>query len=127
MDSSGLADNYSVNPNARQPFRVATEQSLIKTYQNTWITTNDLDNIKALGMNYIRLPFWWGNIQTLNGTWRTDAFAQMDWLVTNAWQRGIYTLIDFHGVPGGKACLKTLDMQTKISIGQAPPTRTKHL
>jgi hypothetical protein len=27
----------------------------------------------------------------------------MDWLVTNAWQRGIYTLIDFHGVPGGQS------------------------
>jgi aryl-phospho-beta-D-glucosidase BglC (GH1 family) len=103
MDSSGLADNYSVIQMLDSRFGVATEQSLIKTYQNTWITTNDLDNIKALGMNYIRLPFWWGNIQTLNGTWRTDAFAQMDWLVTNAWQRGIYTLIDFHGVPGGQS------------------------
>ena len=24
----------------------------------------------------------------------------MDWLVTNAWQRGIYTILDFHGIPG---------------------------
>ena len=103
MDSSGLADNYSVIQTLDSRFGVATEQSLIKTYQNTWITTNDLDNIKALGMNYIRLPFWWGNVQTLDGTWRSDAFAQMDWLVTNAWQRGIYTLIDFHGLPGGQS------------------------
>jgi aryl-phospho-beta-D-glucosidase BglC (GH1 family) len=103
MDSSGLADNYSVIQMLDSRFGVATEQSLIKTYQNTWITMNDLDNIKALGMNYIRLPFWWGNVQTLNGTWRADAFAQMDWLVTNAWQRGIYTLIDFHGLPGGQS------------------------
>ena len=103
MDSSGLADNYSVIQMLDSRFGVATEQSLIKTYQNSWITTNDLDNIKALGMNYIRLPFWWGNVQTLNGTWRADAFAQMEWLVTNAWQRGIYTLIDFHGLPGGQS------------------------
>ena len=103
MDSSGLADNYSVLQTLDTRFGVATEQSLIKTYQNTWITTNDLDNIKAMGMNYIRMPFWWGNVQTLAGSWRPDAFAQMDWLVTNAWQRGIYTLIDFHGVPGGQS------------------------
>jgi aryl-phospho-beta-D-glucosidase BglC (GH1 family) len=103
MDSSGLADNYSVIQTLDSRFGVAAEQSLIQTYQNTWITTNDLDNIKALGMNYIRLPFWWGDVQTLGGTWRPDAFAQMDWVVTNAWQRGIYTLIDFHGVPGGQS------------------------
>ena len=103
MDSSGLADNYSVIQTLDARFGVATEQSLIKTYQNAWITTNDLDNIKALGMNYIRLPFWWGNVQTLDGNWRPDAFAQMDWLVTNAWQRGIYTLIDCHGIPGGQS------------------------
>ncbi len=103
MDSSGLADNYSVIQTLDSRFGVAAEQSLIQTYQNTWITTNDLDNIKALGMNYIRLPFWWGDVQTLGGTWRPDALAQMDWIVTNAWQRGIYTLIDFHGVPGGQS------------------------
>ena len=103
MDSSGLADNYSVLQTLDSRFGVAAEQSLIQTYQNSWITTNDLDNIKALGMNYVRLPFWWGDVQTLGGAWRPDAFAQMDWVVTNAWQRGIYTLIDFHGVPGGQS------------------------
>ena len=103
MDSSGLTDNYSVIQTLDHRFGVAAEQSLIKTYQLNWITTNDLDNVKALGMNYIRLPFWWGNVQMLDGTWRSDAFAQMDWLVTNAWQRGIYTLIDFHGLPGGQS------------------------
>jgi len=103
MDSSGLPDNYSVIQTLDNRFGVATEQSLIKTYQSAWITTNDLNNIKALGMNYIRLPFWWGDVETLNGTWRPDAFVQMDWLVTNAWQRGIYTIIDFHGVPGGQS------------------------
>ena len=55
-----IGDNYSVIQTLDNRFGVATEQSLIKTYQNNWITTNDLDNIKALGMNYIRLPFWWG-------------------------------------------------------------------
>jgi endoglucanase len=103
MDSSGLADNYSVVQTLNTRFGVSTQESLIKTYQEAWITTNDLDNIKALGMNCVRLPFWWGNVQRLDGTWRADAFEKMDWLVTNAWARGIYTVIDFHGVPGGQS------------------------
>lgn len=103
MDSSGLADNYTVVQTLNNRFGVATQESLLKTYQDAWITTNDLDNIKALGMNCVRMPFWWGNVQRLDGAWRADAFEKMDWLVTNAWKRGIYTIIDFHGVPGGQS------------------------
>lgn len=105
MDSSGLPDNYSViqTLDNRAGFGVAREQALITTFQENWITTTDLDNIRAMGMNLIRLPVWWGNFQTLSGTWRTDAFSKIDWLVTNAWQRGIYTIIDLHGVPGGQS------------------------
>jgi PAS domain S-box-containing protein len=103
MDSSGFQDNYSVLQTLDHRFGVAAEQALLKTYQANWITTNDLDNIKALGMNYVRLPFWWANVETLDGTWRADAFDQLDWLVTNAWKRGLYTLIDLHGVPGGQS------------------------
>jgi aryl-phospho-beta-D-glucosidase BglC (GH1 family) len=103
MDSSGLPDNYSVISELDSNFGVATEQSLIRTYQYNWIVTNDLDKIRALGMNLVRVPFWWGNVETLSGTWRTDAFDRLDWVVSNAWQRGIYTIIDFHGVPGGQS------------------------
>jgi aryl-phospho-beta-D-glucosidase BglC (GH1 family) len=101
MDSSGLPDHYSVVQKLVNRFGVTTEESLIRTYQNTWITTNDLDNIRALGMNLVRVPIMWTDLQRLDGTWRTDAFDRLDWVVSNAWQRGIYTLLDLHGVPGG--------------------------
>jgi aryl-phospho-beta-D-glucosidase BglC (GH1 family) len=101
--TTNLPDNYSVIQTLDSRFGVSTETNLIATYQNTWITTNDLDNIKALGMNLIHLPVWWANFETLSGTWRSDAFSKVDWLVTNAWQRGIYTIIDLHGVPGGQS------------------------
>ncbi|MGD0058154.1 MAG: cellulase family glycosylhydrolase [Verrucomicrobiia bacterium] len=103
MDSSGLPDNYSVISELDSNFGVATEQSLIRTYQYNWVVTNDLDKIRALGMNLVRVPFWWGDVETLSGAWRTDAFDRMDWVVSNAWQRGIYTILDFHGVPGGQS------------------------
>jgi len=113
MDSSGLGDNYSAIQALDSRFGVTTEQGLIRTYQDNWITTSDLDNIRALGKNLVRVPFWWADVQTLSGTWRADAFDRMDWVVSNAWQRGIYTVIDFHGVPGGQSTSQDTGQQNQ--------------
>src|SRR5579872_4870400 len=43
LDSGSLPDTYSVMQTLDNRFGVATEQSLIKTYQQSWITTTDLD------------------------------------------------------------------------------------
>jgi aryl-phospho-beta-D-glucosidase BglC (GH1 family) len=102
-DSSGLPDDYSARQTLIDRFGEATADSLINTYEDAWVTTQDLDNIKALGMNVIRLPFWYRNLENEDGTWRADAFDRMDWLVSNAWARGIYTILDFHGVVGGQS------------------------
>jgi hypothetical protein len=113
MDSSGLPDDYSVIQTLDSRFGVATEQSLIRTYQYNWVVTNDLDKVRALGKDFMRVPFWWGDVETLTGTWRADAFDRMDWVVSNAWQRGIYTLIDFHGVPGGQSTSQDTGQQNQ--------------
>jgi len=111
MDSGSLSDNYTVVSTLDANFGVTTEQSLIRTFQYNWITANDLDNIRAMGMNLVRVPVWWGNFETLAGAWRADAFDRLDWVVSNAWQRGIYTIIDMHGVVGGQS--------TEASTGHA--------
>lgn len=102
-DTSGLPDNFSIIQTLDNRFGVATEQSLIKTYQQSWITTADLDNIRAEGMNVIRVPVWWANFETLSGQWRSDAFDMLDWVVSQAAARGIYTIIDMHGVVGAQS------------------------
>jgi hypothetical protein len=38
-----------------------------------------------------------------NGGWRADAFNELDWLVANCATRGIYVIIDMHGVVGGQS------------------------
>ena len=101
MDSSGIADHYTAVQTLVGRFGTNIEESLIRTYQDTWIMTNDLDIIRAMGMNLVRVPIMWTDLQRLDGTWRVDAFDRLDWVVSNAWQRGIYTLLDLHGVPGG--------------------------
>jgi endoglucanase len=107
LDSGSLPDTYSVMQMLDQRFGVATEQSLIKTYQQSWITTTDLDNIKNAGFNVVRVPVWWGQFYPLNNVsnsaWRADAFDVLDWLVSQAGARGIYVIIDMHGVVGGQS------------------------
>jgi aryl-phospho-beta-D-glucosidase BglC (GH1 family) len=108
-DSGGLPDTYSIitELDNRPDFGVATEQSLIRTYQTNWITTADLNNITNGGYNCVRVPVWWGNFYSITNTtssgWRSDAFAVLDWLVTNCASRGIYVVIDMHGVVGGQS------------------------
>lgn len=36
-------------------------QQLLDTYQDNWITEDDLKNIAALGCNVVRAPFWYCN------------------------------------------------------------------
>ena len=107
LDSGSLPDTYSVIQMLDQRFGVATEQSLIKTYQQSWITATDLDNIKAAGFNVVRVPVWWGQFYPLNNIsnsgWRADAFDVLDALVSEAGQRGIYVIIDMHGVVGSQS------------------------
>jgi len=106
LDSGSLPDTYSVITNLDSRFGVATEQALIHAYQTNWITTDDLNNIANAGYNCVRMPVWWGNFYSITNTtgsgWRPDAFAVLDWLVTNCAARGIYVVIDMHGVVGGQ-------------------------
>jgi len=107
MDSGSLTDMYSVILTLDNRFGVAAEQNLIRIYQSNWITTDDLDNIKNGGYNCVRVPVWWGDFYSItnvsNSGWRPDAFAQLDWLVGNCSSRGIYVIIDMHGVVGGQS------------------------
>ncbi len=97
-------DTYNVIKTLDSRFGVATEQSLISTYQNSWIQAGDLDNIKNAGFNVIRVPVWWGQFYTMADHsptgWRSDAFTYLDWLVSAAGARGIYVIIDMHGAVG---------------------------
>ena len=107
LDSGTLPDTYSVIQELDSRFGVATEQSMITAYQQNWITTTDLANIKAAGFNCIRVPVWWGQFYPIanisNDSFRSDAFTELDWLVSNAAANGLYVIIDMHGVVGGQS------------------------
>ena len=75
---------------------------LFKVYEDNYLTEADFDNIRALGMNVIRLPFAWWNILNDDGTLKEDAFARLDWLVENCAKRGLYVILDLHAARGSQ-------------------------
>ncbi len=117
LDRGSLPDTFSVIQQLDNRFGVATEQSLIRTYQTNWITVTDLDNLKNGGYNCVRVPVWWGAFYPLTNTsssgWRSDAFTVLDWLVTNCASRGIYVVIDMHGVIGSQNTSDTTGQQNQ--------------
>jgi endoglucanase len=119
MDSGGLVDHYSVLSTLDSRFTVPTEQNMIRAYQDSWITTGDLDNIKNAGYNCVRVPVWWANFYPLgnvsNAGWRADAFTKLDWLVSNAGSRGLYVILDMHGVVGQQS---NADTTGRVNVNQ---------
>jgi aryl-phospho-beta-D-glucosidase BglC (GH1 family) len=101
IDSSGLTTDVDVWNTLQSRFGVATSNRLMAEFQDNWITTQDLDNVRAMGLNVLRVPFSYRILVDSSGNWRSDAFTKLDWAVNEAWKRGIYTILDFHGLPGG--------------------------
>ena len=53
--------------------------ALFQTYRENWITEQDYRNVADMGMNVIRLPIWYRNLQRDdNGTWYRDAQGKID-------------------------------------------------
>ena len=105
MDASGTLRDANPGHNGydfelrrllTQRFGAAKAQELIDVYLDAWLTTRDLDNLKALGLNAVRLTLSYDALLNEDGTWRGDAFARADWLVKEAWARGLYTIVDLH-------------------------------
>ena len=92
-------------------FGSATTDSLMDAWRSTWVTTNDLDAVAALGMNLVRCPFNQSAFQEqladpsvalTNVLWKPDAvaFKYLDWLVAECAKRQIYVVFDFHHPEG---------------------------
>lgn len=94
-------DDNDMNISYQNRFGATTTQNILDANQNAWIQSSDLDNIAAMGMNFVRLPIGWRTLLNDDGTWKTNAFTKIDWLISQAAQRNIYVLLDLHTLPGG--------------------------
>ncbi len=79
-----------------------TRERLFSVYEDNYLTEADFDNIQALGMNVVRVPFAWWNILTDDGELRADAFTRLDWAVRCCAERGMYVILDLHAARGSQ-------------------------
>jgi len=79
--------------------------ALLQTYWDCFFTAEDFRIIREeLGMNVIRLPFYYRNILRDDLSLRSEeeAFAYLDWFVEQAAEQELYVILDLHGAPGSQ-------------------------
>lgn len=87
-------------------FGIEKAYELMDIYMDNWITEYDLDEIKAMGFNCVRVPFWYRNFYyDDNGTKILDEkgewdFSRLDWVVEECSKRELYVVLDMHGAVG---------------------------
>jgi len=102
-----VQDDWTMRKILTDRFGASGRDSLIQIYQDAWFNEADLDKIKNLGMNVIRVPIYYLNLQDENGNWKRNTqgeidFGRIDWLVNAAGAKGIYVILDLHGAPGSQ-------------------------
>lgn len=99
-------DHYDVLDKLTDRFGEDKAYELFNTFMDNWITEKDLDDIKAMGFNSVRVPFWFRNfyyddegrkILDENGEWD---FSRLEWIVEECSKRRLYVVLDMHGAVG---------------------------
>ncbi len=99
-------DHYTILTILEERFGQEAAYELMNTYMDNWITEYDLDEIKSMGFNCVRVPFWFRNfyyddngtkILDENGEWD---FSRLEWVVSECSKRGLYVILDMHGAVG---------------------------
>lgn len=79
-----------------------TREELVALYQDHYWTEEDFDYCQEIGMNCIRLPFWYRNLVDEKGEFYENWSRRLDWFVEEAGKRGVYVILDLHGAPGSQ-------------------------
>ncbi len=99
-------DHYDVITKLTDRFGEEKAYELFDTFMDNWITEKDLDDIKAMGFNSVRVPFWFRNfyyddngrkIFDENGEWD---LSRLEWIVEECSERRLYVVLDMHGAVG---------------------------
>ena len=60
------------------------------------LTTEDIENLKKWGMNFVRLGVMWEAVERQPGQYDFEYLQKIDKLITKMGEYGIYTLVDAH-------------------------------
>lgn len=106
-NSSPKNDNLSLSRTFIERFGEDATKELWQTYQSNWWSEIDFENCAEMGINVIRLPFTYMNVDfaaitDLNEAGKNYDFTALDAFVDTAAQYGIYTILDMHGAYGSQ-------------------------
>ncbi|MBU1077272.1 MAG: cellulase family glycosylhydrolase [Spirochaetes bacterium] len=74
---------------------------LYKLYLDNFITEEDIQYLAGLGINFIRLPFWYRAL--FDKRYSNKEMSYLDRAIRWCKKYNLYLLIDFHGAPGGQS------------------------
>ena len=105
MSSTDAKDQKTINSALEERFGKDVKDSLLEHYENAYLTTEDFNNFKTLGMSVVRIPFTYMNFYEKNGNscaLKSNAFDKLDWIIEECSERGIYSILDLHGAFGSQ-------------------------
>lgn len=107
-DTPFIEDEWGIREVLAQRFTQAGAERLLSQYRNAYLNSFDFDRLLELGVNCVRLPFFYRVLQDAEGNWlKNDAgeidFASIDRIVNACADRDIYVLLDLHGAPGAQS------------------------
>lgn len=110
-----IEDEWNVRNVLNYRFGDPGRQQILDAFYKTYIQSDDIDYLHSLGINAVRLPINYRLLQKEDGSWIKNAsgqidFSQIDRIVNDCADRGIYVLLDLHGAPGSQ--------NTKIHSGR---------
>ncbi|PWN93012.1 glycoside hydrolase, partial [Acaromyces ingoldii] len=81
-------------------------KAALTDHWNSWVTEAEIDTLKSVGINTVRIPVgYWAFVPAASGepyvaqAGQTDQITKMlGWL----YDRGMYAMIDLHGMPGSQ-------------------------
>ena len=76
-------------------------EELEELYLDTYIREEDFENIASTGMNAVRIPFCYMNLER-DGKLKENAFARLDHAVDMCGKYGLYAILDMHGGHGSQ-------------------------
>ena len=89
----------------RKRFGVYGAGEIWNAFHDVWITETDFQLAKALGFNFVRIPFCYKWFENEENPYKyiEYGFRYLDKAIASAEEHGLYIMLDFHGAVGGQS------------------------
>lgn len=80
-------------------------EAALKAHRETFVTEDDFKQIKAIGLNAVRIPFgYWAILGPMEGdVYVGPCWEYLERALAWCWKYGLQALLDMHGAPGGES------------------------